>query len=115
MKKFFVFASLGFIALALSYCSSSKKAAKTKILSSYSGNVEAVVSNSCSPCHIPSKGGRVKALDTYAAVRDNIDEIIRRIELNPTDKGFMPFKHDKLSQDTISIFKQWKTDGLIEK
>jgi hypothetical protein len=119
MKKLLTFSLLVFTALALSYCHSSKKAtsstAETKTTTLYTGNVEAVMMNSCAPCHFPSKGGRIKALDTYAAVQANIDEIIRRIELNPTDKGFMPFKHPKLSQDTINIFKQWKADGMVEK
>ena len=41
--------------------------------------------------------------------------MIRRIELNPTDKGFMPFrKTEKLSDSTIAVFKQWKADGMLE-
>lgn len=115
MKKLFVFALLATVAIVFSYCSASKKAAKAKTVSLYSENVETVMVTNCVPCHFPSKGGRVKALDTYGAVRDNIDEILRRIQLNPTDKGFMPFKHSKLSEDTISIFKQWKADGTVEK
>lgn len=117
MKKLFIFFLLLTTAIIFSYCSSSKKTAtaSAKTVSMFAGNVENVMMNSCTPCHFPSKGGRVKALDNYAAARDNIDEIIRRIELNPADKGFMPFKHPKLSQDTINIFKQWKADGLVEK
>lgn len=117
MKKLTVFSLLVATAAIFSYCSSSKKAAKTeaKKVSVYAGNVETIVMNKCAPCHIPSKGGRVKALDTYAAVRDNIDEIIRRIQLNPTDKGFMPFKNPKLDDATISVFTQWKADGSVEK
>jgi len=101
----------------LSYCSSSKKAASSSAKTApvmYAGNVEAIVMNSCSPCHFPP-GGNKKPLNSYAAVRDNIDDIIRRIELNPTDRGFMPFKHSKLSQDTINVFKQWKAAGTPEK
>ena len=68
----------------------------------------------CAPCHIPAQGGNKKALDTYAGVKDNIDDIIRRIELNPGDMGFMPFKHPKLPDSTIAMIKQWKTDGMPE-
>jgi hypothetical protein len=118
MKKLLTFSLLVFTALVLSYCHSSKKAAgsttEAKTASLYTGNVEAVVQKTCTPCHFPP-GGNKKPLNTYAAVRDNIDDIIRRIELNPTDRGFMPFKHPKLSQDTINIFKQWKADGMVEK
>lgn len=97
-----------------SYCSSSKKAAKAAVVT-YDAGVMAVISEKCTPCHIPDKGGRVKPLNTYDTVRANIDDIIRRISLNPGEKGFMPFKHDKLSDSTIAVFKQWKEDGLREK
>ena len=97
-----------------SYCSSSKKASKATLLT-YDASVMGIISEKCTPCHIPEKGGRVKPLNTYEAVRTNIDAIVNRIQLNPGDKGFMPFKHDKLSDSTIEVFKQWRTDGLREK
>jgi uncharacterized membrane protein len=119
MKKLLVFSLLVATAAIFSYCGSSKKAAGAtetkKAATVYAANVETTVMNKCAPCHIPSKGGRLKALDTYASVRDNIDEIIRRIQLNPTDKGFMPAKNPKLDDATIAIFKQWKADGSLEK
>jgi hypothetical protein len=69
----------------------------------------------CAPCHIPP-GGNKTPFNTYASVKANIDEIIKRIELNPTDRGFMPFKKtEKLDSATINVFKQWKADGMIEK
>ena len=56
-----------------------------------------------------------KAYDNYANVKADIDEIIRRIELNPTDKGFMPFKKSqKMAADTIAIFKSFKDGGSLE-
>jgi hypothetical protein len=101
------------VILLFSYCKASKKLAASPV--TYDTGIMAVISEKCSPCHIPEKGGKVKALNNYEAVRTNIDEIIRRISLNPGEKGFMPFKHDKLSDSTIAIFKQWKEDGLREK
>lgn len=127
MKKYFLLTGLVATSLFFSYCSSTKKAttaaadaAKTEVpaapKTNYASNVDAVIQGYCSPCHIPAKGGRVKALDTYTAVKDNIDVIIQRVELNPGDRGFMPFKKtEKLSEANIALLKQWKTDGLIEK
>jgi len=123
MKKITLFSLLAATIVVFSYCSSSKKAAakaaaqaETKTASVYAGNVETALMNNCAPCHFPSKGGNKKAFDTYASVRDNIDDIIKRIELNPTDRGFMPFKKTaKLDEATINIFKQWKADGSVEK
>ena len=115
MKKVFVFISLAIVALTISYCSASKKAAKAPVKLNYETNVKAVVETNCSPCHIPSKGGKKQAFDSYAGVNKYIDDILRRIQLNTTDKGFMPDKRKKLSDSTITVFIQWKADGLLEK
>lgn len=116
MKKVYVFAAIGIISTALTYCTSAKKAAKAAATakSTYAATVAPVVASSCSPCHITGKGNK-KPFDNYANVKSDIDEIIRRIELNPGEKGFMPFRRaTKLSADTIAIFKKFKEDGLLE-
>lgn len=113
MKKVFVFSILAFLALALSYCSASKKAAKIP-KSTYAATLAPVMEANCTPCHFPGKGGNKKPFDNYANIKTDIDEIIRRIELEPTEKGFMPFKKPKLEAQTIAIFKKWKEDGLLE-
>jgi len=112
--------SLSLIALvtviAFSYCSGTKKAAApaepAKL--SYQANVHSLIVGTCSPCHIPTKGGNKLALDTYESSKANIDDIIRRIELHPGDRGFMPFKRPRLSDSAIAVFKQWKADGLMK-
>ena len=115
MKKIYVFAGVAVLAMSLTYCSSSKKAAKTAPKTTYAANVSTVIAANCAPCHIPSKGGNKKAYDNYANVKADIDNIIHRIELNPTDKGFMPFKKtEKLPADVIAVFKKFKEDGALE-
>jgi cbb3-type cytochrome c oxidase subunit III len=118
MKKFLIpVISLSVIVFAS--CHSKKKAmteptattVATPSVVSYAVNVKSVVAANCSPCHIPAQGGNKKALDTYDALKANIDDAIRRIDLKPTDMGFMPFRHDKLSDSTIAIFKQWRDAG----
>lgn len=114
MKKIYVFAGMAVLALGLTYCSSSKKAAAIP-KTTYTANVSTIMAGSCSPCHIPSKGGNKKAYDNYANVKADIDEIIRRVELNPTDRGFMPFKKtEKLPADVVAILKKFKEDGALE-
>ena len=114
MKKIYVFAGMAVLALGLTYCSSSKKAAAVP-KTTYTANVSTIMAGSCSPCHIPSKGGNKKAYDNYANVKADIDEIIRRVELNPTDKGFMPFKKtEKLPADVVAVLKKFKEDGALE-
>lgn len=118
MKRYSVLFLLVATVFVFSYCSSSKKAtaSKTEIPKmSYANSVQTLIVGNCSPCHIPEKGGRKKAYDTFANVKTDIDEIIRRIELNPHERGFMPFKKEaKLSDSTIAVLKQWKADGLLE-
>jgi len=115
MKKFGII-SLIIAALFFQYCSSSKKSssAAKPVLLNYVTNVQPTIVANCSPCHIPPRGNK-KALDTYDAAKSNVDDIIARIKLAPGQRGFMPFKHDKLSDSVINIFVQWKSDGLLEK
>lgn len=119
MKQFFFVGLTLCTAMFFSYCSSSKKASAAKPVAvaklNYESNVQHLVTENCSPCHIPAKGGHKLALDTYDALKINIDDIISRIEKNPGERGFMPMKGSKLSDSTINVFKQWKTDGLDAK
>jgi mono/diheme cytochrome c family protein len=116
MKKLFILTAVIATVFVFSNCSSTKKVAATKAVMTYEGNMQAVIQANCSPCHIPAKGGFKKAYDNFGSVKADIDEMIRRIELNPGERGVMPFKKtEKLSDSTIAIFKQWKADGLNEK
>jgi|SRR5690606_22233188 hypothetical protein len=115
MKKYSIALLLAGTALLFSYCSGSKKLAATASKPTYENSIQTLVVGNCSPCHIPSKGGNKKAYDNYANVKSDIDDIIRRIELEPHERGFMPFKRAKLSDSTIAVFKQWKNEGLNEK
>lgn len=117
MRKYFIVTGLISSAILLYNCSGSKKAtASAPVALNYESNVRTMIESNCTPCHIPSKGGNKKAYDNFANVKADIDEIIRRVELNPGDRGFMPFrKPAKLSDSTIAVFKKWKADGLLEK
>ncbi len=97
---------------SLTYCTSSKKAASKPAAVTYEENIQPVVAASCGPCHLPSKGGKKPPLESYTDVAYNIDEIIRRIEMHPGQKGYMPMKKDRLSDSAINLFKDWKSGGL---
>jgi uncharacterized membrane protein len=120
MKKIYVFVGVSVLAMGLTYCSSSKKAAKAEAKTAAAAPkttytaVSTVIAGNCAPCHISGKGNK-KPYDNYANVKADIDDIIHRIELNPTDKGFMPFKKtEKLPADVIAVFKKFKEDGALE-
>ncbi|SRR5690348_15188309 len=117
MKKYLTLGGILLTVFVFSNCHSSKKAAGTaaapeKPKFTYEANVRTVIAGYCSPCHIEGKGNK-KPYDNMANAKADIDEMIRRIELNPGDRGFMPFKGKaRLSDSTINVFKQWKADGL---
>ena len=116
MRKYPILILLTGAVFVFSYCSSSKKAAKAESPKvAYENSIQTLVVGNCSPCHIPEKGGKKKAYDNFANVKSDIDDIIRRIEMEPHERGFMPFKKEKLSDSTIAVFKKWKEDGLLEK
>jgi hypothetical protein len=116
MKKLYVLGTLIAGALVFSYCSSTKKAAAVPIPKiSYQANIAPLLEANCAPCHFPNKGGNKKALDSYATTVAQYDDLLRRISLNPTDRGFMPNRKPKLSDSTINVIKQWKLDGMLEK
>lgn len=117
MKKYFILGSLASAILIFANCSNTKKVAATPAPKlNFETNVQTLIAANCVPCHIPAKGGNKRPYDNFANVKADIDEIIRRIELNPGERGFMPFKKAaKLSDSTIAVFKQWKADGLLEK
>ena len=106
---------LGVSFFVTSNCHTAKKGTANNPIAAkpgYSANIKSIIEGRCSPCHIPEKGGNKKALSAYDSVKISIDEVIRRIELEPTDKGFMPMRHAKLSADTIAIFKQWREAAM---
>jgi hypothetical protein len=115
MKKLLIVLAL-IAPMALQFCSSSKKSKSAmeapKI--TYAANIQPLIVANCSPCHIPPKGSK-KALDNYDSVKSTIDDMITRVQKQPDEKGFMPFKHPRLADSTIMVFVNWKKDGLIEK
>ena len=114
MKKVYVSSLIVMMAMFLSYCHTAKKAAAAPAVT-FEAGVLPVIMSSCAPCHVPSKGGNKEALDNYANAKKDIDDIIRRIQMAPEERGFMPMRHPKLSDSDIAIFKQWKEGGLTEK
>jgi hypothetical protein len=113
MKKLLLLAILAASFIVFTQCRSGRSSAARNKLD-YSIDIEPIMATKCTPCHFPDKGGKVEALNNYTAVKNHIDDIIRRIQLNPGERGYMPFKKPKLSDSTIQIFKQWKDDGMIE-
>ncbi|MES2372829.1 MAG: cytochrome c [Bacteroidota bacterium] len=124
MKKIYLTLLVAGAVMVFTYCKSTKNATASAATTetkpvvkkvSYQDNVMAIIQTNCTPCHFPDKGGNKKPLNSYTAVSANSDEILRRIQLMPTERGFMPNRKAKLPDSTINVIKQWKADGLTEK
>jgi cytochrome c553 len=113
MRKIFTTFLLLSAVLLFQFCSHSKKLA-APVAMNYQTNVLPIIQASCTPCHIAGKGNK-KSLDNYLAAKDNVDEMLARIQKSPTEKGFMPAMHDKLPEPTIAVIANWKKAGLLEK
>jgi hypothetical protein len=79
----------------------------------YEADVAPIFATHCTPCHFPPNGQK-KPLNTYEAVRDNVDAILYRVQLPHDDPKFMPFKMKKepLSDSLINVIKLWKEEGF---
>ena len=69
----------------------------------------------CSPCHLRSKGGKKTNFENYIAAKKYAAVMLKRVQLNPKQKDFMPSKNEKLKEEEIAVFKKWIEDGLLEK
>ena len=118
MKKTFIICCSIALIFAISCTkkmASNKTVAKKESSVTYATGVKAILEAKCAPCHIPAKGGNKAPLDNYASSSRMIDDIIRRVELAPGTRGFMPMRNPALPTEEIALLKKWKEDGLKEK
>ena len=116
LKKTLCLVLLIFSLSTFQFCKSSKKAIsyKNEVTVTYTKNIAPLLERSCTPCHFPEQGKK-KMLNTFEAVKENIDDILRRVQLTETDKDYMPFKSKKpaLSVDEIDLLKTWVNQKMV--
>jgi hypothetical protein len=110
MKKTLFFVSFAVMVILFQFCSSSKKAQRNAPKLSYASSVHTIITGKCAPCHVGANPRQTK-LDNYDSAKAHIDTIIRRVHLNPNEKGFMPRMRTKLPDSTIQVFVKWKEGG----
>lgn len=116
MKKSFLPVIVSGIVI-LAACSKKNTATKTvKVVpTTYDAHVLPLIQAKCSPCHLPAKGGRKASFENYEAAKKYGTEMLVRVQKNNTERGFMPFKNQKLSEEEIVTIKKWIDQGLPEK
>jgi uncharacterized membrane protein len=104
--------------IILMNCNSTKKGteystAEKKI--SYKTDIEPIIANSCTPCHIPPQG-RKEPLENYNHVKENIDAILERVHLPQDNRKFMPPVNKKpaLTTDQVALLAKWQEQGMAE-
>jgi nitrate/TMAO reductase-like tetraheme cytochrome c subunit len=102
-----------FLGSYISSCSESDPSPAEQTIT-YDAHIKPLIASRCTPCHLPPDGFK-KLFNTYDAAKQNIDEMIKRIQLPASDTLSMPWKRAKLSNDEIQKFIKWKSDGLLEK
>lgn len=117
MKRFGIMAILMLLASVLQFCGSAKKikTAAAGQPTTFEANVLPVIKAKCAPCHVAPIGTK-KHLTDFASAREEADSILRRIQLNPGEKGFMPYrKSERLPDSLVQVFVKWKAEGFREK
>jgi hypothetical protein len=101
--------------IVLQNCSSTKKASASKpaTVVSYEKDIMPMLKASCTPCHFPPDGSK-QALNTYADVTANFDEILIRVKLPKDDLKFMPFRNKKpaLGDSGINVLVEWQKQNM---
>ena len=83
---------------------------------SYASDISPLLERSCSPCHYPNNKGKKLPLDSYAAVKDHLAEMLERVQLPKDHIKFMPYEHKKqdLSMEEIEMLKNWARGGFLQ-
>lgn len=104
--------------LVLMNCNSTKKGAEyTKVEKkiSYKTDIEPIIANSCTPCHIPPQG-RKEPLENFDHVKANIGAILERVQLPQDNRKFMPPVNKKpaLTTEQVALLVKWQQQNMAE-
>ena len=113
MKRILLPTALIAVVAIFSYCNSAKKATASAKAPSFTWatHIEPLMISKCGPCHVAGKGNKLP-LDNMDNVKSHIDDIIRRIQMQPGERGYMPFKNERLSDAEIAMVKTWKEENF---
>ncbi|MGG5210823.1 hypothetical protein ACQWU4_18035 [Chryseobacterium sp. MIQD13] len=79
----------------------------------YAKDIKPIIDANCIACHSPGGSASFQPWTSYDQVKNNIDNILDRIQRSNGDPEKMP-QGGSLSQTQINIFIKWKADGLAE-
>jgi hypothetical protein len=118
MKKIRLIAFIIPLSLIIANCNSAKKG-KSEYVEvkkiSYKTDIEPIIANSCTPCHIPPQG-RKEPLENYTNVKAHIVSILERVQLPQDNRKFMPPVNKKpaLTTEQIALLIKWQQQNMPE-
>jgi len=77
----------------------------------YNTTIKNIMNVKCNICH---NNNIANSYLTYQETKNDIEEILVRIQRNEGTPGAMPQGGPKLSQADINLFLKWKADGLLD-
>jgi hypothetical protein len=118
MKKARLIALIIPLSMLIANCNSAKKGKSDYVevkKISYKTDIEPIIANSCTPCHIPPQG-RKEPLESYDHVKTNIGAILERVQLPQDNRKFMPPVNKKpaLTADQLAVLIKWQQQGMTE-
>ncbi len=78
---------------------------------SYSTTIEPLIITNCSTSGCHAVGFTSPALTNHTEIATNADQILNRIQLDPTNGQLMPSGGPKLADSLIQQFKCWVNQG----
>ncbi|RNA63463.1 hypothetical protein D1631_16820 [Chryseobacterium nematophagum] len=79
----------------------------------YQQEIKPIVDANCVVCHSPGGAASFQPLTNYEQVRNNISNILNRIQ-RPNGDGLKMPQGGSLSANQINLFLKWQADGLVE-
>lgn len=116
MKKIRLIAFIIPLSIALVNCSSAGKGKSAYVEAkkiSYTTDVKPIITNSCTPCHMPPQGKK-EPFENYEQVKEHITTIIARVKLPQDDRKFMPPVNKKpaLTDEQVAVLVQWQQQNM---
>jgi mono/diheme cytochrome c family protein len=81
----------------------------------YQQQIRPIFATHCLSCH-GNRESKKRQLDTYDTVKEKIDDILYRVQLEPSNRKFMPYKMRQapLTRAEIAVLQAWKDGGMRE-
>lgn len=81
----------------------------------YQQNIRPIFEAHCLSCH-GNRESKKRQLHTYETVKEKIDDILYRVQLEPSNRKFMPYKMQQapLTRAQIAVLQAWKDGGMVE-